>query len=115
VTLVDVTAAHWASLLIWTTHRSLGSLPQKGAHGKWYEAGKNLRIALALTATLCLSRCQSSPEQRLAADPYSTWQVYGGNPANIHYSTLHQINRTDVGELKPVWTYDTGDAFKVRK
>lgn len=72
-------------------------------------------IALALTVTLCLSRCRSSHEHRRAADPYSTWQVYGGSPANIHYSTLHQINRSNVGELKPAWTYHTGDAFKGSK
>ena len=76
---------------------------------------KPLGIALALTATLCLSRCQSSHEQRLADDPYGTWQVYGGSPANIHYSALDQINRTNISELKPIWEYDTGDAFKGSK
>ncbi len=40
------------------------------------------------------------------------WRTYGGNPAGTRYSTLTQINRQNVGQLKVAWTYDTGDAFK---
>ncbi|MBZ5563771.1 MAG: PQQ-binding-like beta-propeller repeat protein [Acidobacteriia bacterium] len=46
-----------------------------------------------------------------ASSAYRTWQVYGGTPDNIHYSTLDQINRDNVSRLKVAWTYDTGDAF----
>ena len=39
------------------------------------------------------------------------WPVHGG-VGNIRYSALTQINRTNVAQLKAVWTYDSGDAFK---
>src|SRR5579863_6215477 len=42
---------------------------------------------------------------------YQGWKVYGGSPDNIHYSSLRQINRDNVKELKVAWTYDSGDAF----
>ena len=48
----------------------------------------------------------------LAQEASSTeWRTYGGNPAGTRYSTLTQINRKNVGQLKAAWTYDTGDTF----
>ena len=35
------------------------------------------------------------------------WATYNGSPDNLHYSTLKQINTTNVAQLKPVWSYDT--------
>ena len=37
------------------------------------------------------------------------WPAYGGGPANIHYSSLAQINRTNVKRLQVAWTFDTGE------
>ena len=37
------------------------------------------------------------------------WPSYGGDPGGSRYSTLQQINRTNVGTLKVAWTYHTGD------
>src|SRR4051794_27530877 len=39
------------------------------------------------------------------------WPVNGGT-ANIRYSPLTQVNRTNVSRLKVAWTYDSRDAFK---
>jgi quinoprotein glucose dehydrogenase len=40
---------------------------------------------------------------------FSTWTVYrGGNGSNA-YSSLNQINRSNVRNLKPAWTFRTGD------
>jgi quinoprotein glucose dehydrogenase len=44
-------------------------------------------------------------------DSYSEWTVYNGTPDGIHYSSLNQINRANVNQLRVAWTYDTGDAF----
>jgi quinoprotein glucose dehydrogenase len=35
------------------------------------------------------------------------WPAYGGGPEGNHYSSLAQINRSNVGELKVAWTFDT--------
>lgn len=36
------------------------------------------------------------------------WKDWGGDAARMHYSALDQINATNVGELKPVWVWDSG-------
>jgi len=42
---------------------------------------------------------------------YQTWGVYGGAPDNIHYSSLRQINLSNVHQLEVAWRFDSGDAF----
>src|SRR5215831_16065748 len=37
------------------------------------------------------------------------WPVWGGSPENQHYSSLAQINRSNVKQLQVAWTYDTGE------
>ena len=40
---------------------------------------------------------------------YSTWRDYGGSPAAAQYSSLRQINRSNVTNLKVAWVYPTGN------
>ena len=40
---------------------------------------------------------------------YNTWTVYGGDPDSSQYSSLRQINRSNVQQLKVAWTYPIGD------
>lgn len=35
--------------------------------------------------------------------------MYGGQPENDHYSTLSQINRSNVARLENAWQFDTGE------
>jgi len=44
-----------------------------------------------------------------APTPQSAWPVYGGQGAQDHYSTLSQINRTNVKNLVVAWKYDTAE------
>jgi quinoprotein glucose dehydrogenase len=44
------------------------------------------------------------------AAPAGDWRVTGGDPANTRYSSLDQINRANVAQLRPAWTYHTGDS-----
>jgi len=37
------------------------------------------------------------------------WPFYGGDAGGTRFSTLQQINRTNVGRLKRVWTYHIGE------
>jgi quinoprotein glucose dehydrogenase len=37
------------------------------------------------------------------------WPAYLGDNASTQYSTLDQINKNNVAQLKVAWTYDTGD------
>ena len=37
------------------------------------------------------------------------WPVYGGTPGSVRYSSLKQINQSNVNQLKVAWTYNAGD------
>src|ERR1700719_4466186 len=37
------------------------------------------------------------------------WPAYGGGPENTHYSSLAQINRSNVAQLQVAWSFDTGE------
>src|SRR5258707_6514466 len=39
----------------------------------------------------------------------SDWRATGGDPGNSRYSSLDQINRTNVSALRVAWVYHTGD------
>ncbi len=45
-----------------------------------------------------------------ATDKYSRWEVYGGSKENIHYSSLVQIDTSNVKNLQIAWIYHTQDA-----
>lgn len=44
---------------------------------------------------------------------YNSWRVTGGSKENIRYSTLTNIDTTNVKDLTVAWTYHTGDADTV--
>ena len=44
-----------------------------------------------------------------AAGKWTGWAAYGGGPDGIRYSSLAQIDRSNVNRLKIAWTYDTDD------
>lgn len=46
----------------------------------------------------------------LQAQDHRTWEQYLGGPDSSHYSSLKQINRSNVSKLQVAWTYPTGDA-----
>ena len=41
--------------------------------------------------------------------PRTTWTDYGGSLDSAKYSTLTQITRDNVSQLRPAWTYPTYD------
>ena len=45
-----------------------------------------------------------------AVDDYTGWAAYGGGNDQIRYSSLKQINKTNVAKLAVAWTYDTGES-----
>ena len=44
-----------------------------------------------------------------AGSAYGGWSSYGGGPEQIRYSSLTQINRSNVRRLEVAWTYDSGE------
>ena len=47
-----------------------------------------------------------------AAQDYTTWSHYGGAADSAQYSSLSQINRSNVSQLQVVWSYATADGKK---
>ncbi|MGB2637317.1 MAG: PQQ-binding-like beta-propeller repeat protein, partial [Candidatus Acidiferrum sp.] len=54
-------------------------------------------------------RAPGSSDSGNESEASTDWAAYGGNPENTHYSSLTQINRTNVKELKVAWSFDTGE------
>ncbi|MEO5953592.1 MAG: PQQ-binding-like beta-propeller repeat protein, partial [Chloroflexia bacterium] len=53
-------------------------------------------ILVLLTAQLC-------------AQDFSKWAEYGGGPSSSQYTSLTQINRSNVSKLKVAWSYKIGE------
>src|SRR2546425_13221698 len=68
-------------------------------------------LITAASLLVLLAPFSASPKRVVPRTDYRDWKVCGGGPDNIHYSTLNQINRSNVHRLEVAWTYDTGDAF----
>lgn len=39
----------------------------------------------------------------------TSWPTHGNDPGGTKYTTLQQINRDNVRELRQVWTWETGE------
>jgi quinoprotein glucose dehydrogenase len=65
-------------------------------------------VSLAVGIGLHVGEARSSKTVDAAVKAESTdWPVTGGSAANIHYSTLKQINTQNVSTLQEVWRFDT--------
>ena len=47
----------------------------------------------------------------VAKSKYAHWRFYGGGADNLRYSSLDEINRSNVHQLALAWEFDTGDSF----
>ena len=71
----------------------------------------NFKVAAMLLLTMTCA-AQSAPkaagEKPKAAG--NDWYSYGGDSGGTHYSTLKQITKSNVGQLKEAWRFVTPDA-----
>lgn len=66
----------------------------------------NSRVLISLSsALLLLLSCTSTDEKN-----YDSWSVYGGNKENNHYSSLKQVDTSNVAQLQVAWEYHTHDS-----
>ena len=61
-------------------------------------------MRLALLAALAATSIGAQQQ------PRSNWEVYGRDAGGSRYSPLTQITRDNVAQLKPAWTFHTGEA-----
>ncbi|MFA6945913.1 MAG: PQQ-binding-like beta-propeller repeat protein [Pedobacter sp.] len=64
-----------------------------------------LFIILSVLMVSCFSQLKNK---------YKIWDVYGGGKENMHYSSLNQIDTSNVNDLQVAWVYNTGDADTLR-
>jgi quinoprotein glucose dehydrogenase len=60
-----------------------------------------LAVAGCLTFVLVFTPMRTSA--RTGDDPYSSWSDYGGSPDSMGYSSIKQINKSNVSGLKLAW------------
>ncbi len=68
--------------------------------------------AVLFAALLLAARVGFVPQgasARQATEGQTEWPAYGGGPEGIRYSSLTQIDRSNVGRLQVAWTYDSGE------
>ncbi len=68
----------------------------------------NRIVTICVALMFCLLACTTTPTHD--ADPTRTWSVYLGDHGSSQYSSLTQINRSNVDSLAVAWSYTTGDA-----
>src|SRR5919206_2119085 len=71
----------------------------------------HLGASIVLALSVLAPSAGAAPAQQ-AAPPGDAagkeWLTYGGNLFNQRYSSLNQINTSNVAQLKGAWTYHTG-------
>lgn len=67
-----------------------------------------LKSICCISSIIIISSCVNKEADNLS------WEVTGGSKKNIRYSSLQQINTSNVKELKVAWTYESekGDSTK---
>jgi quinoprotein glucose dehydrogenase len=81
--------------------------------GSWRGSVRLSHTAAVLTLIVGFA-ARVSVAQKAEAVPHRTlaqqdWSYYGGAPENDHYSSLKQINRSNVRQLAVAWSFDTGE------
>src|SRR5260370_3559762 len=76
---------------------------------KIFPARASLLALLVAVVTLGMiaSAARTPPGSSASSQEQQDWPAYGGAPENNHYSTLAQINRSNVKLLAVAWTFDT--------
>src|SRR5262249_48721935 len=73
---------------------------------------RNLAVGMSLIALSFAAFAFAGQKKNAASNTSSEkmcWPAYGGGPLNDHYSSLSQINRTNVSSLQVVWSFDAGE------
>ena len=65
---------------------------------------------LALKLTACTALLALAPALHA-----QEWRSYGGDPGGTRFSSLTQINRDNVSQLKPAWVYHTGEVRRAQR
>jgi quinoprotein glucose dehydrogenase len=63
------------------------------------------QFSFSIVTLYILSSCTSNSD-----NSYKNWEVYGGTAECIRYSSLSQVDTSNVNQLEVAWVYKSGDA-----
>jgi glucose dehydrogenase/cytochrome c2 len=66
--------------------------------------------ALGLSQAKLHQSTPSAYSKHAGTERSVNWSMIGGSPGNSHYSSLKQINRSNVAKLQMAWKFDTGES-----
>jgi quinoprotein glucose dehydrogenase len=72
-----------------------------------FEMTRPNKIGIAASTALCALLLAIPALSQDAA--HTNWPAIGATPGNSHYSSLKQVDRSNVSQLKVAWSYDTGE------
>jgi quinoprotein glucose dehydrogenase len=75
-----------------------------GGRSKVKKSKVKMRYNLLLSFLFLITACKQTEKK------YTTWNNYGGSKDNIHYSSLTEIDTSNVKQLQVAWEFHTGDS-----
>jgi quinoprotein glucose dehydrogenase len=66
-------------------------------------------VAQAIASSKQVRQAAAAMHPPQLADPHAGWGAYAGAPDSAQYSSLAQVNRSNVTRLAVAWTYPSGD------
>lgn len=76
---------------------------------------QNVKTIGVLWSIIFTIACNNNHEYYNVQETYGKWENYSGTKDGARYSSLNQINKTNVNELEVAWSYSTGDRDKHNK
>src|SRR5260370_14160976 len=70
---------------------------------------RRINLLIKYTLFLCVACTGFDSMVCFAQSLTDEWQFYGGNQAATRYSSLKEINRGNVAQLRRAWVYHTGE------
>ena len=77
-------------------------------------AGSELALPALLAAAVCLTACSRAPEpetQTYGAFDFAGWDAYLGGSDSSQFTSLKQIDKSNVSQLQVAWSYPTGESY----
>jgi quinoprotein glucose dehydrogenase len=78
-----------------------------GVRGLLGYSSNTVKLILAVSVASAAILSAAAP-----SGPHSAWREYGGAPDSAQFSSLLQIDKSNVAQLEIAWTYSTGDGRK---
>ena len=84
-----------------------------GFYGRVAKAVPYVSLCVLVLGVAIVARSAPAPKAKAAVPAGDNWYSYGGDSGGTHYSTLRQITKANVGQLKEAWRFVTPDAGSV--